>query len=69
MFPHLLIFGMMCATSMLGLSVHAQAGSQKLNKADKPHQIPVAKLFPYYDLYLSLPPEDRDGFTLKYFEW
>lgn len=29
-------------------------------------QVPVKKLFPYYDLYLSLPPQDRDGFNLEY---
>ncbi|WP_085339493.1 hypothetical protein [Aquidulcibacter paucihalophilus] len=29
-------------------------------------QIPVKKLFPYYDLYLSLPAQDRDGFSLEY---
>lgn len=29
-------------------------------------QVPVKKLFPYYDLYLSLPAQDRDGFSLEY---
>lgn len=30
-------------------------------------QVPVKKLLPYYDLYLSLPAQDRDGFELDYF--
>lgn len=43
------------------LTTHAQTAS-----GQNVRQVPVKKLFPYYDLYLSLPPQDRDGFYLEY---
>lgn len=50
------------ALAAFGLTCSAQAQSG----GESVRQIPVKKLFPYYDLYLSLPPLDRDGFTLDY---
>jgi hypothetical protein len=47
----------------LSLVLTAQAETASSNGA---RQIPVKKLFPYYDLYLGLPPQDRDGFYLEY---
>jgi hypothetical protein len=47
----------------LSLVLTAQADTALSNGA---RQIPVKKLFPYYDLYLGLPPQDRDGFYLEY---
>jgi hypothetical protein len=36
------------------------------NKQAPARQIDVKKVFPYYDLYLGLPPSDRDGFAMVY---
>ena len=62
----LILAVLMCAPSLAALNAYAQAGSPQSNKAEKPRQIPVKKVFPYYDIYLSLPPKDRDGFALNY---
>jgi hypothetical protein len=65
-FPRLLTAVLMCATSLAGFSAYAQASTPQANKAEKPRQIPVKKMFSYYDMYLSLPPKERDGFSLNY---
>jgi hypothetical protein len=65
-FPKLMLSVLMYATSLAGVNAYAQASSPQTNKAEKPRQIPVKKVFPYYDMYLSLPPKDRDGFALNY---
>lgn len=35
--------------------------------ADAPRTVPAKKLFPYLDLYLSIPPAERTRFTLGYY--
>jgi hypothetical protein len=65
-FPKMLLAILMCATSLAGFSAYAQASAPQVNKGEKPRQIPVKKVFPYYDMYLSLPAKDRDGFALNY---
>jgi hypothetical protein len=47
----------------LGLVSTAQAQTALVEGV---RQVPVKKLFPYFDLYLGLPPQDRDGFHLEY---
>lgn len=36
------------------------------SKQTPARQIDVKKVFPYYDIYLRLPPADRDGFRMVY---
>ena len=65
-FPKLILSVLICATSLAGVNAYAQASTPQANKAEKPRQIPVKKMFSYYDMYLSLPPKERDGFSLNY---
>lgn len=58
---HAAILGTSLAAVSLVFTAHAQSGS-----SEGVRQVPVKKIFPYYDLYLSLPPQDRDGFYLEY---
>lgn len=57
-------------TILLGLSLAALNLVLTANAQTAPsegvRQVPVKKLFPYYDLYLGLPTQDRDGFYLEY---
>lgn len=57
-------------TILLGLSLAALSLVLTANAQTTPgegvRQVPVKKLFPYYDFYLSLPTQDRDGFYLEY---
>lgn len=55
------LLGFSLAALSLVFTAHAQTAS-----GESVRQIPVKKLFPYYDLYLGLPPQDRDGFYLEY---
>jgi hypothetical protein len=55
------LLGFSLAALSLVLTAQAQTAS-----SESARQIPVKKLFPYYDLYLGLPPQDRDGFYLEY---
>ncbi len=55
------LLGFSLAALSLGLTAQAETTSN-----NGVRQIPVKKLFPYYDLYLGLPPQDRDGFYLEY---
>lgn len=51
--------------SFAALSMVLTAQAQT-TAGDGVRQIPVKKLFPYYDLYLGLSAQDRDGFYLEY---
>jgi hypothetical protein len=45
----------------------APAFGQSSKAKDRPERmIDVKKVFGYYDLYLNLPPQDRDGFAMRY---
>ncbi|MFY7760019.1 hypothetical protein [Aquidulcibacter sp.] len=55
------LLGFSLAALSLVLTANAQTAS-----GEGVRQVPVKKLFPYYDLYLGLPPQDRDGFYLEY---
>ena len=56
--------------SRLGLSLAAlglvSTAQAQTALGEGVRQVPVKKLFPYFDLYLGLPPQDRDGFHLEY---
>jgi hypothetical protein len=56
--------------SLLGLSFAAlglvSTAQAQTALGEGVRQVPVKKLFPYFDLYLGLPPQDRDGFHLEY---
>jgi hypothetical protein len=54
--------------SALSLSVFGPntAIAQSGAKQTPARSIPVKKVFPFYDMYLSLPPEGRDGFRMEY---
>jgi len=56
--------------SLLGLSLAAlglvSTAQAQTALGEGVRQVPVKKLFPYFDLYLGLPPQDRDGFHLEY---
>ena len=58
---HATLVGFSIAALSLVLTAQAQTAS-----GEAVRQVPIKKLFPYYDLYLSLPPQDRDGFYLEY---
>jgi hypothetical protein len=53
-----LTFLVVCATSAWAQNAP--------NKQAPARLIDVKKVFPYYDLYLGLPPADRDGFAMVY---
>lgn len=55
------LLGFSLSALSLVLTAQAQAPSR-----EGVRQVPVKKLFPYYDLYLGLAPQDRDGFYLEY---
>lgn len=55
------LLGFSLAALSMVLTAQAQTAS-----SEGVRQLPVKKLFPYYDLYLGLPPQDRDGFYLEY---
>jgi len=55
------LVGFSLAAVSLVLTAQAQTAS-----GEAVRHVPVKKLFPYYDLYLGLPPQDRDGFYLEY---
>lgn len=55
------LLGFSLAALSLVLTAQAQTASR-----EGVRQLPVKMLFPYYDLYLGLPPQDRDGFYLEY---
>jgi hypothetical protein len=53
----------LCICTVLGAPAFGQASKAK----DRPERtVDVKKVFPYYDLYLNLPAQDRDGFTMVY---
>jgi hypothetical protein len=49
--------------ALLGTSA---ALAQNVAKQTPARSIPVKKMFPFYDLYLGLPIEGRDGFAMAY---
>jgi hypothetical protein len=59
-----LVTAMLCTALLPSLTL-AQSSSAK-GKSSEPRLVPVKKAFPFYDLYLGLPPENRDGFRLGY---
>jgi hypothetical protein len=48
------------------LSQNAQNKSKGSSTSGATRLVPVKKAFPFYDIYLGLPPEGRDGFRLGY---
>lgn len=58
-------FANMCALA-LAVMLSSNATAQGVGKQTPAHSIPVKKLFPFYDTYLRLPGDGRDGFKMVY---
>jgi hypothetical protein len=58
-------FATICALT-LSFVVFSNAAAQGAGKQTPARSIPVKKLFPFYDTYLRLPPDGRDGFKMVY---
>jgi hypothetical protein len=58
----------MCA-SLVSTPLLAQSGQSNAKAktvSTEPRSVPLKRVFGYYDIYLALPPEGRDGFVMQY---
>jgi hypothetical protein len=53
------------AATLLTAPALAQ-NNQTKSKSDGPRSIPIKRALQFYDVYLGLPPQDRDGLKLSY---
>lgn len=58
-------FVSICAVAV-SLLAYGDATAQGAGKQTPARSIPVKKVFPFYDTYLRLPPDGRDGFRMVY---
>lgn len=63
LFKPALVF--LLVSGMPATNVLAQSSANKA-KGSEARTIPIKRAFQFYDLYTSLPPQDRDGFRLSY---
>jgi hypothetical protein len=56
---------LVCLSGVIATPSFAQSTKAKA-KVEGPRSIPIKRAFQFYDIYLGLPPQDRDGLRLTY---